>query len=779
MRKNVKRPREASRLRADTGQHQRIMWVAVMLGILAFLPVVAQLYKLMVVEYDYYAAKALRNQTRTTTVTAQRGNIYDRNMNILASSSSVENVYLDPHELKQAKEDIDRISDVLGEILEKDPAWIREQAADLKQRYKQIGTRIDEKCAAKIRAFMNENDIAGIHLEPNTQRVYPYGSLAAQVIGFTNASNQGSEGVEASYNSFLEGSAGKVITSKGNNEMDMPFSYEKYMTSLQGDSLILTLDCAVQACLEKQMEAAIARYDVQNGAFGLVMDAKTGEILAMATLGSYDPNNYLEIADEKTAKALAEMEQSLLQLPENSQAYKQGKEDYQKARNAAQLKQWRNRVLSDGYEPGSTFKVLTMAAALDCGAIDLDTSFYCRGAEQIPGRSQLLHCWRSQGHGAEKTPQALQNSCNLAFAHIALKLGGEKFYEYIEKFGILEKTGIDLAGESKGVFFDRSLIVNTEKWGTASLTSGSFGQTFKITPLQLVRAIASVVNGGFLMEPYLVSEIIREDGSTVFKQEPTVVRQTIRKETSDTMRMLLQSVVEEGTAKNAQVAGFSIGGKTGTSEKIDVFDENGQRVTDKIVSFVGIAPMEDPQYIVLVALDTPSRSTGIYISGGVMAAPTVGAVLGDILPYLGVARRYTQEDAASREIVIKDLSGMTRTEAEEYLKQENLTARFVGNGEAVTGQIPTAGKTAPGGSQMLVYMGEEVPEEMVTVPDLAGMNRAQAAAAAGELGLYILHTGNSGSSAGVVVTSQSIPAGTEVAAGTTIQLEFTDTGVRD
>ena len=779
MRKDTRKNSGTDRLRADTGQHQRIMLVMAVLGILAFLPVMAQLYMLMVVHYDYYAAKALRNQTRTTVVTAQRGDIYDRNMNILASSVSVENVYLDPHELKQAKEDIDRIANVLGEILGKDPAWIREQATDLKKRYKQIGSRIEEETAVKIRDFINENDIAGIHLEPGTRRVYPYGSLAAQVVGFTNASNEGSEGVEAAYNSFLEGGTGKVITSKGNNEMDMPFSYEKYITSRRGDSLILTLDCAVQACLEKQMEAAIARYDVQNGAFGLVMDAKTGEILAMATLGGYDPNHYLEIADEETAKALGEMEQSYLQLPENSQAYRQGREEYLKARSAAQLKQWRNRVLSDGYEPGSTFKVLTMAAALDCGAIDLETNFYCRGAEQIPGRSQLLHCWRSQGHGAEKTPQALQNSCNLAFAHIALKLGGEKFYEYIEKFGILEKTGIDLAGESKGVFFDRSLIVNTEKWGTASLTSGSFGQTFKITPLQLVRAIASVVNGGYLMEPYLVSEIIREDGTTVLKQEPTVVRQTIRKETSDTMRVLLQSVVEEGTAKNAQVAGFSIGGKTGTSEKIDVFDENGQRVTDKIVSFVGIAPMEDPQYIVLVALDTPSRSTGIYISGGVMAAPTVGAVLGDILPYLGVERKFSQEDTRSRETVIEDLTGSSRDEAESYLKQQGLTAHFSGEGETVTGQIPAAGKTVPGGSQVLLYMGEEAPEEMVEVPDLTGMNRAQATDAAGKLGLYILHTGNSANTAGVVATSQNIPAGTEVSVGTTIELEFTDTGARD
>ena len=759
--------RRIGRIRADTGQHNRIMAVMAILGVLAFVPVGMQLYRLMVTQYEHYANLALNNQTRSTAVAAQRGNIYDRNMNILAGSVTVENVYLDPRELKQAKEDITQISKKLGEILGKGPDWISKQAADLTKRYKQIGSRVDEETGAKIRAFINEEEISGIHLEPSTQRIYPYGSLAAQVIGFTNASGEGSEGVEASYDRYLSGAAGRVITSKGNNEMDMPFSYERYVESQPGYSLVLTLDTTVQACLEKQMEAAIARYDVQNGAFGLVMNAKTGEILAMATLGSYDPNNYLEITSDSVSEDLEQIKAQ------------SGQQAYQKALTEARLKQWRNRVVSDGYEPGSTFKVLTMAAALDCGAITLDTPFYCSGAEQIPGRSQLLHCWRSQGHGSEKTPQALQNSCNLAFAHIALKMGGEKFYEYVEKFGILEKTGIDLSGESKGVFFDKSLVTNTDKWGTASLTSGSFGQTFKITPLQLARAVASVVNGGQLLEPYIVSEIIDEEGNSIVKAEPTVVRRTISEETSKTMRMLLQSVVEEGTAKNAQVAGFSIGGKTGTSEKIDVFDENGNRVLDKIVSFIGIAPMEDPEYIVLIALDTPSRATGIYISGGVMAAPTVGAVMGDILPYLGVQQNYSAQDIQGQIIVMEDLTNMGRSEAEKLLKGQGLTAVYSGDGDVVTGQIPAAGQTLPGGSEVILYLGTSVPDVTVDVPNFSGMNRQQASDLAQTLGLYLLMTGNSETSTHVVATRQSIPAGQKVSAGTTIELEFTDTGARD
>jgi len=344
---------------------------------------------------------------------------------------------------------------------------------------------------------------------------------------------------------------------------------------------------------------------------------------------------------------------------------------------------------------------------------------------------------------------------------------------------VLEKTGIDLAGESKGVFFDKALVTNTDKWGTASLTSGSFGQTFKITPLQLVRAISAVVNGGYLMEPYIVSEVMDADGNTVLKQEPTVLRQVISEETSKTMCTLIKSVVEEGTAKNASVAGFSIGGKTGTSEKIDVFDENGQRVLDKIVSFVGIAPMEDPEYIVLVALDTPSRQTGIYISGGVMAAPTVGAVMADILPYLGVTQNFSEEDAAGKVVVLEDMTGMTEKEAKDWLKSAGVTALYHGDGETVTAQIPSAGQSIPGNGQVILYFGEEPEQRMVTVPDFTGMNRQQASDAAGLAGLNILVTGNNSTESHVTVTAQSQPKDTQVPLGTTVRLEFADTKAAD
>ncbi len=774
-----RRKKEYARIRADTGQHKRILAAGLVFGVMAFVPVALRLYDLMVTNFDYYANLALRNQTRTTGVTADRGEIYDRNMNILATSKSVENVYLDPHELKQSKADMEAISQKLGDLLDIDPAWIVKQGKDTTKRYKQIAAQVETETAKEIRSYINEQGISGIHLEPNTMRYYPYGTLAAQVIGFTNASNSGSEGIEAAYNSFLEGTAGKVITTKGNNEMDMPFSYEKYVSSQQGCSVILTLDATVQTCLEKQMEAAIDRYDVQNGAFGMVMNVNTGEILAMATLGSYDPNNYQEIADPQVAYELEQLRLRYSLQPEGTNAYAEGKRAYQQALTQARLKQWRNRCISDGYEPGSTFKVLTMAAALDCGAIDLTTGFHCSGAEQIPGRSQRLHCWRSTGHGSEQTPQALQNSCNIAFAHIALKLGGDRFYDYVKNFGILEKTGIDLAGESKGVFFDKALVTDTNKWGTASLTSGSFGQTFKLTPLQLVRAISAVVNGGTLLEPYIVSEVIDSDGNTVLKQEPTALRRVISEDTSKTMCALIESVVTEGTAKNASVAGFSIGGKTGTSEKIDVFDENGQRVLDKIVSFVGVAPMDDPEYIVLVALDTPSRTTGIYISGGVMAAPTVGAVMEDILPYLGVRHNYTQDDAAGRTVVVEDYIGLSVAQAKKKLSQLGLTCLLQGTQETVTAQLPEAGQPVPGDSQIILYLGDTPEKTQVEVPDFIGMTRQQASDAAGALGLYILVKGNTEIASNVTVMNQSVAPKTKITVGATVELTLADTKAAD
>ena len=755
----------------DLGQHRRILILMALLGLLAFVPVALQLWDLMIRQYDYYSSLALKNQLRTTLVPADRGNIYDRNRNLLAGSQEAPDLYLAPRELKQADMDIPALSKKLGELLGKDPQWIEQKAGNIGRRYERIGRSLEQETAEKIRAYIGEDQLRGIHLEPGTRRIYPFGTLAAQVIGFTDASGQGVEGIELAYDSFLRGGKSRVLTTKGNNEMDLPFSYEAYLNSRPGCSLILTLDTTVQSILENELQKAVDRYQVSNGAFGLVMNCKTGEILAMATLGAFDPNEYQKILDPAALEQLLTLQQAAEALPEGSDSRIQAEKALQEEQRRLRLKQWRNRVIADGYEPGSTFKVLTMAAALDCGAIDLNTDFYCSGAEQIPGRAQLLHCWRHQGHGAEKTPEALQNSCNIAFAHIALRLGGERFYDYIQRFGVTEKTGIDLKGESRGVFFDRALITDTEKWGTASLTSGSFGQTFKLTPLQLVRAIASVVNGGRLLEPYLVSEVQDPEGKTVYRQEPTVIRHTVSEETSTLMCGLIRSVVTSGTARNAAVKGFDIGGKTGTSEKIDVFDENGRRVTDKIVSFVGVAPMNDPEYIVLAALDTPSRSCGTYLSGGAMAAPTVGAILEELLPYLEVPR----EEVPT--VILPDCEGLPGKTALQRLKQLEIQAVCQGEGDRVTGQIPAGGQKIPSDSQILLYFGETPAEGLGKMPDFQGLDREQAEILAAQWGFCLELQGNENGKA--TVLSQSPEPGEALPPDSTVILKFTDRTVQE
>lgn len=756
-----------------------IFAMMICLGILSFCAVAGMLVKLMLIDHNKYEEKAIRNQTRTTSVTASRGTIYDRNMNVLAASSSVENIFLDPLELEQNKVDVDALSNALARILDLDASWIKEQAADVKYRYKMLKRRQTQEICDQVREYISANKIIGVHLEPDSMRYYPYGTLAAQLLGFTNTENVGSEGLESYYNSYLEGTAGAVITTKGNNETEMLYSYEKYYQASDGDSVVLTIDTTVQYYLEKQLQDAVDRYDVKNGAFGIVFDVNSGDIVAMSTLGSYDPNQYLEIYDTEKNDELTQLYEEAAKLPEGSAERTAAFEAYNNAVAAARLKQWRNRCVSDGYEPGSTFKIITLASALDSGAVTLNDHFYCGGSEKFEGRSQTLSCWRLAGHGAETTAEALQNSCNIAFAHIGLKTGGDTLYDYCRAFGLMEKTGIDLPGESSGLFHSRERLADNANYGTSYLISTSFGQTVKPTPIQLVRAIAAVVNGGYLLEPHVVSEVVDNDGNVVQKNSRTVVRQVISEETSKTMCQLIESVVTEGTAKNAQVVGYRIGGKTGTAEKTDQRDENGNLTRDKIVSFVGIAPMDDPKYVVLVALDTPSSSSGYYISGGQMGAPTVAAIFEDILPYLGVEGEYSAEDMSRVAVRMPNVVGLTEAEANKRLEENYLNYRIIGDGDKIVSQIPAHGRELPGNSTVLLYTDDSMPTDQVTVPDLSGLTVAQANQALADCGLYMQAKGVDSSASYVIAAQQDIDPGVQVARGTMIVVTFIDTTATD
>lgn len=800
-RKIIRLPRTKEQKQANREQNQRAnrtilrrtLVLMVLCGIVAFVPLIGTLYHLMITEHDYYNEKAIKNQTRSTNLTATRGVIYDANMNVLASSSTVETVFIDPNEIaEQMKQPensnlLDQIARGLGEILDVEPSFVYEQAADKQYRYKVIKRKISEELADEVRAFISENSITGVYLETDLKRYYPNSSLAAQALGFVSSDNNGSEGLEAYYNEELSGTAGKVVTSKGNYGSEMLYTYEKYYDASDGSSLITTIDSTVQAYVEKNLQNAIDKYDIKNGAFCIVMDVNTGEIKAMATLGSYDPNNYLEIYDDTTALLLENERAAALALPEASAAYEAAIETYKQDVAAARMAQWRNRCVSDGYEPGSTFKLITLASALDSGAVTLNDSFYCGGQEKFTGREQILNCWKSAGHGAQTTAQALGNSCNIAFGHIGLRMGGDTFYDYLKSFGIMEKTGVDLPGEASGLFYERKYLNDPANYGTSYLITSSFGQSFRITPMQLVRAVAAIVNGGYVLEPYIVSEVVDADGNTVEKNEKTILRQVISQQTSETMRTLMEQVVTEGTASAARTPGYRVGGKTGTSEKLDEYDENGQQVKDKIVSFVGVAPIDDPKYVVLVALDTPAYSEnsekytvhGMYISGGLMAAPTVRDIFLDILPYLGVEPDYGSEDIRGVNFTVPDVIGMDETEAGELLAEKTITYRVVGTGSVVTDQLPVAGSQVPGNSQIILYMGAEKQATRVEVPDFIGCSVADVNYLASNAGLYVQAKGTDRTDVYVLAAYQDIDPGTEVDRGTTITVEFSSTGASD
>lgn len=800
-RKIIRLPRTKEQKQANREQNQRAnrtilrrtLVLMVLCGIVAFVPLIGTLYHLMITEHDYYNEKAIKNQTRSTNLTATRGVIYDANMNVLASSSTVETVFIDPNEIaEQMKQPensnlLDQIARGLGEILDVEPSFVYEQAADKQYRYKVIKRKISEELADEVRAFISENSITGVYLETDLKRYYPNSSLAAQALGFVSSDNNGSEGLEAYYNEELSGTAGKVVTSKGNYGSEMLYTYEKYYDASDGSSLITTIDSTVQAYVEKNLQNAIDKYDIKNGAFCIVMDVNTGEIKAMATLGSYDPNNYLEIYDDTTALLLENERAAALALPEASAAYEAAIETYKQDVAAARMAQWRNRCVSDGYEPGSTFKLITLASALDSGAVTLNDSFYCGGQEKFTGREQILNCWKSAGHGAQSTAQALGNSCNIAFGHIGLRMGGDTFYDYLKSFGVMEKTGVDLPGEASGLFYERKYLNDPANYGTSYLITSSFGQSFRITPMQLVRAVAAIVNGGYVLEPYIVSEVVDADGNTVEKNEKTVLRQVISQQTSEMMRTLMEQVVTEGTASAARTPGYRVGGKTGTSEKLDEYDENGQQVKDKIVSFVGVAPIDDPKYVVLVALDTPAYSEnsekytvhGMYISGGLMAAPTVRDIFLDILPYLGVEPDYGSEDIRGVNFTVPDVIGMDETEAGELLAEKTITYRVVGTGSVVTDQLPVAGSQVPGNSQIILYMGAEKQATRVEVPDFIGCSVADVNYLASNAGLYVQAKGTDRTDVYVLAAYQDIDPGTEVDRGTTITVEFSSTGASD
>ena len=747
---NPNRKSESIR-RANRIIQTRSFVLMILMGVVMFVLLFFRLFDLQITRHEELQSKAVNQQTRRTVVTASRGTIYDTAGNILAISSSAETIILSPLEINNALNDTenpvtwtkDSLAAGLAEILGKDAASIRKRMDNVKSQYELIQLRADEEVAAKVRAYVEENKISGVHLVADTKRYYPYGSLAAQVIGFVGDDNTGLYGLEAYYEEELEGQSGLVISAKDQAENDMLYTYEQYFAAKNGSDLTLTLDTTIQYYLEKGLEAMTDKFSAANGASGIVMNAKTGGIMAMASYPNCDLNDFLTVSDQTLQERIERGENTLAEM---------------------QLLQWRNKALNDTYEPGSTFKILTLSAALEEGVVDKTTTVNCGGSVNISGYT--IHCSNKNGHGLQTLVQSVGNSCNPAFINYGLRIGNEKFYEYMRSFGLMNTTGIDLGGEAVGVFAADSSFTQLD------LACYAFGQNFTVTPLTLISAQAACVNGGYLHTPYLVERITDSDGNVTYRHDSTPVRQVISEQTSATVRECLEYVVASGTGKNGQVAGYRIGGKTGTADK-------GQ-TGDVVVSFLCFAPADDPQVIMLITMDTPSRATGTYVSGGNMVAPTASTVMAEILPYLGIEPSYSAEELLGMDTTVPNVIGSTVEQAKEKLKERALSYKIVGDGDTITDQTPAGGAIIPGKSTVILYASAAKPTDKCVVPHLLGKTPSEANTAATAAGLLIRFSGTTGSeSSAIRVLSQSIDEGTEVDAGTVITVQLGDTSVTD
>ena len=738
-----KRRRPESARRANRIIQSRTLLLLGVFGVLTFVLLFTKLYHWQITKHEELQSIAVRQQTLRTTVDASRGTIYDRNGTILAMSASAETIFLSPKEIMENEQDQDLIANGLAEILDMDAGDILKKMEKTNSQYEELKKKADDELADKVREFINENDLKGIFLRPTSKRSYPKGTLASQVIGFAN-DNGGAMGLEATYNDVLTGESGMVVTARDRDGRAVLYQYDQYFDAENGCDLHTTLDTTIQYYLEKGVQELEARFGTGKGAEGIVMDVNTGAVLAMASLPTYDLNAPGKVYNDFLTSGMTEE-----QIEENMKDLLN--------------KQWRSKAINDTYEPGSTFKTLTLAMALEENVVDLNTGFYCGGNTTIEG--QKIWCSKRVGHGQQNLTQAFANSCNPAFINIGLRVGNAEFYQYMQDFGLLEKTGIDTTGEASG-------FANSEiKYSTLALACYAFGQNFNVTPVALLAAQCACVNGGYLYTPYLVEEITDQDGNVVSRHDATPIRQVISAETSALVRDIMEYEVTTGTGKNGQVAGYRIGGKTGTADKVS---------GNVIVSFVCFAPADDPQVMMLLTLDEPNKWTGTYVSGGNMVAPVASSVMGEILPYLGIEPSYTAEELVGADKTVPNVVGLSKDAAAERLSANGFSFRTVGSGDTVTDQTPAGGAIVPNSAEIILYLGAEKSTDKCIVPNVVGDSAATANQKIVNAGLIMGVSGaTNASSSSVRAISQSVDPGTEVAAGTVVRVQFSDSSVRD
>lgn len=734
--------------------------VAVMLILVLAMSVVSsyRLVNIMVINGEKYQSAAAEQQLYDSLISAPRGDIYDRNMQILAQSTTAWTVYITPNGIKKLEKDEQEtvrktIAENLARILELEYDKVYEQTGG-NSYYVVVKKKIEKSVVDKIREFLADEKYKKLKLgkyvglDETTKRYYPNDSLASVVLGFVGSDDQGLSGIESYYDNELTGIAGRVVAAKNAAGTDMPLTYERVEDATKGKSLVLTLDSYIQYTAEKYLESAIEEFQIAERGAAVVMNVKTGAVLAMAVKGDFNPNEPFKLSQED-----ARLVEAITNEEEKS-----------KLNSELLNRQWRNKAVSDAYEPGSVFKLVTAAAALEENLINNNSTYYCSGHTTVAGWG--YHCHKKTGHGSQSLQEAVSNSCNPAFITIGQQLGISSFRKYFKAFGFAEKTGIDLPGEAMSTYHAE------EKMGPIELSSSSFGQSFTVTPVQMLAAVSACVNGGYLVKPHLLDKMLDGNNKVVSSVDTGYKRQVISEATSKTMRSLMKFVSENG-AKNSLVPGYDIGAKTGTSQKLSKIQETGDSYL-YIGSCITVAPADDPEIAVLVMLDEPK---GDKYYGGLISAPVNSKIMTDVLPYLGYEASYTEEEYKNLTVTIPDTVNNTLEEAKNKIKAAKLEYQVVGTGDKVTRQLPEAGNKVIAGGVVILYT-EDSGEKTATVPEFVGLTATEVNRLAAKSGINIEFSGNI-SSAGLKAYKQSINAGSSVEAGTIVTVYFIDETVVD
>lgn len=723
---------------------KRILIMAVVI-IFLMTTTVARVFYLTIVRGEELSEKAETQQLKDTEITAMRGTIYDSNGNVLAQSASVWNVFIDPLNIKDKQRDliVDEFANLFGYDADEKKEFY--ERTTHQNHYELVEKKVENNIKEKLSKFVSENKLGGcIGTEQTTKRYYPYGTLASSVIGFTGSDDQGLSGIESYYDEQLTGTNGRIITAKDAKSNNIANDYETSIAATDGDSIVLTINQTIQYYLEKGLRETMNEYQAK-GAYGVVMNCNTGAVLAMSSLPDYDCNEPYKLTYSKDKKAIKKLSDKTAK---------------QEAESAAVQNQWRNFTVSDTYVPGSVFKTFVASAALEENVVNLNTTYNCTGSIQVD--KYKMKCHYHPGHGTQTLTQGLENSCNPFFITIGQKLGVHNYFKYFDAFGFTQKTNIDLPGEASPQYYKE------DQYGIVELSSASFGQTNSLTPIQVCTGLCAIANGGKLLQPYLVSSIVDANGKTVKKTETKEIRQVISADTSEKVRKMMKSVVDNGTGKNGYVAGYSVGGKTGTSTKLGE-SKNGEG--DKyIVSFGAIAPSDDPEIAMLIIVDEPNQDLG----GGALCAPIAAQVTQEAMNVLGIEPKYNDSEMKDLSKQTPNVVGKSLDEAKKTLEENNLNFVVVGDDSTVTRQCPSGADTIPNGGTVYLYT-DDSEKQTVNVPNFNGLTVNEAKDLASSSNLNIQIAGNSMSSGTVVAYRQSEETQAKVEKGTVVTVTFKNT----